>query len=100
MDYILLWLIIILLLTIIIKKNLNRFRQKYIEYKNNQIITYNNIDNDILNEYSQFLIGSITKIFIMTESTKEHIDDNKNKNDAKSSPTKGCCCCSCCSSCC
>jgi CubicO group peptidase (beta-lactamase class C family) len=65
MDYILLWLIIILLLTIIIKKNLNRFRQKYIEYKNNQIITYNNIDNDILNEYSQFLIGSITKIFII-----------------------------------
>lgn len=36
---------------------------KYIEFKKNTLYAMNNIDNDILNKNSQFLIGSITKLF-------------------------------------
>lgn len=42
-------------------------KYKYVHYdgdgKDNKLHTANNIDNDILNENSEFMIGSVTKIF-------------------------------------
>ena len=48
--------------------SLKKIRQeipiKYIEFNNGEIITKNTMDDDLLNSDSEFLIGSITKIFI------------------------------------
>jgi len=46
-------------------QNLNPIipKLKYMEFKKNKLFAINNIDNDILNKDSQFLIGSITKLF-------------------------------------
>lgn len=38
-------------------------KMKIVEFTNNNIYVLNNIDNDKLNEYSEFHLGSITKLF-------------------------------------
>ena len=40
-----------------------KFNIKIIEYKNKNLNILNTIDKEQLNEYSEFLIGSITKVF-------------------------------------
>jgi CubicO group peptidase (beta-lactamase class C family) len=65
MTYIILWFFIIIILTILLYENIYNRKYKYVEYKNDKLIVYNNIDNDKLDKDSEFLIGSITKIFII-----------------------------------
>lgn len=40
-------------------------KEKYIEYKNNQLQIINTVDTDQLNNKSEFVIGSLTKLFTM-----------------------------------
>lgn len=63
--YTILLLFIILLLLQISYKNIFHKPHKYIEFKNNKLYVFNNIDTDKLDGNSEFLIGSITKIFII-----------------------------------
>lgn len=35
---------------------------KYVEYRNNKLIAMNNIDNDVIDQNSEFMIGSIAKL--------------------------------------
>jgi CubicO group peptidase (beta-lactamase class C family) len=58
---------------------------KSIIYYDNKISAINNIDNEIINKYSQFPVGSITKIitiiciFILQQKNKLNINDKLNK---------------------
>lgn len=58
---------------------------KYIEYKKNELYTINNIDDDIITQNSEFLIGSITKLFTiytflkMQEENIINIEDRLDK---------------------
>lgn len=65
--------------------NINEKKMKIIEYKNKKIYALNNIDDDKLNEFSEFLIGSITKIFtiisllLLQQNKKLNINDKIGK---------------------
>lgn len=68
-------------------KVLNRLTKKIkiVEYKNSNIYYLNNIDDDVLDKFSEFPIGSITKIFtiiallILHENKKININGNIGK---------------------
>jgi len=45
------------------KMKLNELKIKQVKYSNNKLYVLNNVDDDKLNEYSEFPIGSITKLF-------------------------------------
>lgn len=65
---------------------------KSIEYKNKILYIVNNIDRDKLNEYSEFMLGSITKVFTIylililhqnnlldvNDKVSKYIENNKN----------------------
>ena len=69
-------------------------KMKIVEFTNNNIYVLNNIDNDKLNEYSEFPIGSITKLFTIIsllllhqnkqiniyDNIGKYIDNNEIKN--------------------
>lgn len=56
-------------------------KMKMVEYKNKKLYVINNFDNNIVNEYSEFPIGSVTKLFtiisllLLNERKQLDIDD-------------------------
>lgn len=58
---------------------------KYVKYKNKKLYVLNTIDKEKLNEYSEFMIGSVTKIFtiflllILQQKKLLNINDQVNK---------------------
>lgn len=47
------------------KMKINELKIKQIKYNDNKLYVLNNIDDDKLDEYSEFPIGSITKLFTL-----------------------------------
>jgi CubicO group peptidase (beta-lactamase class C family) len=63
--------------------NIKTFEKKIktIEYVNKNIYQLNNMDNEKLNEFSEFPIGSITKLFTITSILLLHQNKKLNIND-------------------
>jgi CubicO group peptidase (beta-lactamase class C family) len=54
---------------------------KYIEYKNHNLYTMNNMDNEVLDQNSEFMIGSVTKLFTIVTILRMQQDNLLDVND-------------------